>query len=575
MIFFGLFLLFVFGPGLVFYGLGLYCLTKARRKPALLISWSVIFTGMFVYTAYQGIYLKSELRQRENTYRHIARFSAPPSDVDTIMVSGNSNRAELTGNGQECAAVCLKVLLGGHFKRYVIAVHGITLFHSGPANNRSLRGYRIYTVVDEPGCRNYKNPTMREYLQPWEFFGRCVHEKIAHEFKGRYFEITTDDAAPDNPPWPVHATHIRLIDNDRRPVNIARAEWASIDLAIWFPIPGIFPHRVESGLPTDFWPDLARETYRYGYGKPSQDIIQRVLGVPLDQGIPLPNFKNQSPDREIALARNFLFHGATWKRYPFITNVLADERPLSQGQIDLIREFVTLTNFSDNAFYGTIPYIAWLAAGDPKLAPVIAALYVTQAERDVQGAEFVRALSYFGPDVLAPYAPRLLALYERDKASASIDWNFRAALNFGIGGAGPAVVDKLIAQLDAQPKGVESPVAASAAAALCRAGDQRAVAPLLAKVTTLGQERYPMSYLYALARLGHGRAALEASKRVLRKNSPTAACLKEIVDRYPNGGAPVSICIMAGPNKQPKNVQWRFSQSQLRCLAPRTPTPSG
>jgi hypothetical protein len=187
-------------------------------------------------------------------------------------------------------------------------------------------------------------------------------------------------------------------------------------------------------------------------------------------------------------------------------------------------------------------------------------MYVERAATDPNGSSYAQGLSYFGPDILAPYAPQLLALYERQGLQG-----FRANLNFGIGGAGPAVVDKLIGELD----NGDAWAAASAAVSLCRAGDARAAEPLLAKLR--GRPRYPISYAYALARLGRGKDAQSAMPGAGQERS----CLNEIVEKYPAGNAPDSICIIAGPSPQPPDAAWQLSESRLRCLAPRTPSPNG
>jgi len=143
-------------------------------------------------------------------------------------------------------------------------------------------------------------------------------------------------------------------------------------------------------------------------------------------------------------------------------------------------------------------------------------------------------------------------------------------LNFGIGGAGSEVVDKLIAELGA----ADALAAGSAAASLCRIADPRATAPLLDKIQTIGDRRYAMGYAYALARLGRGQDA-QAALKSSRTSQSERACLDEIVDKFPSGGAPDSVCLTEGPHPQAEGAQWQFSKAQLQCLAPRTPSPNG
>ena len=84
-----------------------------------------------------------------------------------------------------------------------------------------------------------------------------------------------------------------------------------------------------------------------------------------------------------------------------------------------------------------------------------------------------------------------------------------------------------------------------------------------------------MSYGYALARLGHGKEALDAMVRVRPPQSSEFTCLNEIVAKIPTGGAPDSICLTSGPYPQSNDVAWQFSDAELHCLAPRTPSPNG
>jgi hypothetical protein len=84
-----------------------------------------------------------------------------------------------------------------------------------------------------------------------------------------------------------------------------------------------------------------------------------------------------------------------------------------------------------------------------------------------------------------------------------------------------------------------------------------------------------MSHAYALARLGRGHDAREALMGIRSPSSSEYACLNDIVNSYPSGDAPASVCLLEGPYQQAQGTEWQFSESQLRCLAPRTPSPNG
>ena len=561
------------------YGIGLWWLATARRKPRRAIVWGISFAALAAYTVYDGVIVKAQVDKRANAFRDLVVYSEPPAEVKAIMVSRLPGFPLLTGNGQDCSVICVKVLIGGRFKTYVIAVKdGMMFAYNDKQREEAIRNYRgpqlyrAYTVVEQPGCKTVKDTDQREVLIAWEIFGRCVEMKSAKKLTGRYFEVTNNNEIPGAPPWPVVATHIRLVEYNKSR-DIAHVESGRPKLAFWFPVPGIFPHKTTSGLPDDWWPDVLGFEHSYGQQSEPVTIIEKVFGLALKKNMPMPNFDKQTPEGRLKLTRCLLFRGPMMERLRFVKNELARQRPFDQSYRDLILEFISRTKFSGYGYSQMIPYIAWLAAGDPGLAPVIAKMYVERAADSLNGASYVRALSYFGPDVLAPYAAQLLALYDRKFPKKQDTEHFHASLNLGIGGAGPAVFDKLIAELD-----VPSPdqkYAASAAASLCRAGDPRAVESLLKKLKALGRNNNPMSYAYALARLGHGKEALDAIVHVRTPQSPEFACLAEIVNKYPSGGAPNSICLMSGPNEQPKDAAWQYSDSALRCLAPRTPTPNG
>ncbi len=104
---------------------------------------------------------------------------------------------------------------------------------------------------------------------------------------------------------------------------------------------------------------------------------------------------------------------------------------------------------------------------------------------------------------------------------------------------------------------------------LCRIGDPRAAEPLIERVTRRGWSiSTPMSHIYALVRLGRIEEAKAAMARYRPRPSAERSCFDEIVDKFPDGGAPESICLIQGPHEKPDR---RYSESAIRCLGPTTP----
>ena len=145
---------------------------------------------------------------------------------------------------------------------------------------------------------------------------------------------------------------------------------------------------------------------------------------------------------------------------------------------------------------------------------------------------------------------------------------FHAALNLALGGVGPAAVPRLIEELNAGAN--EGNRRAAAAVSLCRIGDPRAAEPLIERVTRKGWSiSMPMSYIYALVRLGRIEDAKAAMARYRPRPSAERNCFDEIVEKFPDGGAPELICLIQGPHEKPDR---RYSSS--RCVAlgrPRRP----
>jgi hypothetical protein len=254
------------------------------------------------------------------------------------------------------------------------------------------------------------------------------------------------------------------------------------------------------------------------------------------------------------------------ERYQFLIDQLAPIRPLDTAIGAVILDYVRETAFDHPQYSGTPAYIAWLAAGDATLGPDVVAIYVDRALHGDR--QFARSLSFFGPSQLAHYELQLLALY----SGGTFSGEFLSDLNFGIGNAGPAAVEQLISELNAYS--VSGRRAPSAASALCRAGNASAIDHLNAKLQAIQPRTnaYPMSYAYALARLGRGAEAQQAA--AIKYATPLErACLDEIVTKFPNGGAPDSICLLQGPSGQTANAYQPHDQASLQCLAPRTPAP--
>ena len=246
---FGYFALLLSGwwlPAVIYFGAGLFFIATVRRAPYGAVAWLISFLALFGYTAYEGIYLKARLEQRAQTYRDFVKFAEVPNDVTAIMLSRSQESDALTGYAQSCSVVCVKLLLDGRFKQVIIAfkdgllfAHDDNLRRQALANYREPKSYNVFTVVNEPGCENYNNADMYQELEAWRVFGRCVHMRSVNRVEGRYLEITTNEDTPERPPWPVRfTTHVRLADSGTF-TNIARAEYASVNLAYWFPVPGI------------------------------------------------------------------------------------------------------------------------------------------------------------------------------------------------------------------------------------------------------------------------------------------------------------------------------------------------
>ena len=120
--------LFWWAPAAIYYLAGLYWLLTAPRQPHLAIIWTLSFIAMFSYTLYESVYLKSQVEERAQTFRELVAFAPPPADVTTLVVYRDGSYSNLTGNGQECATVCVKTLLDGRFKEFIIGFKEPALF---------------------------------------------------------------------------------------------------------------------------------------------------------------------------------------------------------------------------------------------------------------------------------------------------------------------------------------------------------------------------------------------------------------------------------------------------------------
>jgi len=290
------FIFFFWVPAAAYYLVGLWWLSTVRRKPFREIVWAVSFAAMFAYTLYEGMYLKLRVEKRAQTFRELVTLAPPPADVSTLVVYREGPFGSLVGNGQECAPVCVKTLLDGRFKEFVIGFKDPALFlypKNGESKSARLHYgdplyYRIYKLLEQTGCKTETEIGMVGIARPLQATGRCFYEVHHNHLEGRYFELTTNDETPYAPPWKITASHLRLWD-DGKSRDIARVEHAEIDLAYWFPLPGLYPHGEVSGFPTDFYPDVLRLHVSYGPSNHPIKTLQTVLGLPLDQNVRIPD----------------------------------------------------------------------------------------------------------------------------------------------------------------------------------------------------------------------------------------------------------------------------------------------
>jgi hypothetical protein len=562
-------------PALVFYVGGAVLLVRRKRWPAAAIAWSAAFLASLCYTLYDGVYLKGRFEHHSATFADVVSYAPPPAEPRTILISRDTPNT-LTGNGQECSFVCASLLFGGRFDRVVIAFKNPFLFDYDTARRdqarRQYRGpdhYKVYTLLQQAGCKSFSGADIAGSLQAWALFGRCIVETREPVLQGPRFEYLLDEDAPGNPPWPVAVRHIRLVDqNGTR--DIARAESAATIFTLPFPIPGWFLDDLH-GTSLRGQPRFMSINRRYGPSIRPRDFLARVFDQPLNGPVPMPRFEDRPASDRVALARQILGQGPADARRRLITEELARLVPLDAAHRTLILDYVRAFEFRNEGHFQMIPYIAWLAARDPELGPPIAAIYVERAFTGPNNRKFARNLSFLTPELLAPHAARLLAPYAGPPVQTNDSDLWRTDLNFGIGNAGPAAVDILIRELEGESR--DGKRAPNAAAALCRAGDKRAIEPLLRKMEGYRPGMnvpYPMSYAYALARLGRGAEAQQKVAPIRTQVTPEKQCLDEIVAKYPDGGAPDSICLIEGPYQQP-GAEWQFSEAALKCLAPRTP----
>lgn len=284
--------LFWWVPAAIYYLVGMWWLLTARRKPLRAIVWAISFTAMFAYTLYEGVYLKSQVEKRGQIFRELVVFAPPPPDVSVLVVSREEPYGSLTGNGQECAMVCVRTLVDGRFKEFIIGFKDPAIF-SYPTNRQSKSArrhygyplyYRIYTLLEQAGCRTETDIGMVGIARTLQASGRCFLEARRNHLEGRYFELTTDDDTPNAPPWRIGASHLRLWDNGKSQ-DIARIERAELDLTHWFPMPGLYPDQSGYGIQTSFYPDFLRVHVTYGPSIDRVKSLQTMLGLPLDQSV--------------------------------------------------------------------------------------------------------------------------------------------------------------------------------------------------------------------------------------------------------------------------------------------------
>jgi hypothetical protein len=570
---------------ITFYVLGFVALSNNKNRPALARAWIIVFMIFFAYTLYDGAFRAAAFHLRSQKFNDAVVYMAPPAEVRTLQLGRviTDNRPDPRQRPHSCNRICATFLFSGRFDRVFTAFENTT--HRRLENRIVLtRKQRIvvpqwaeektnyvhiFQLIDQPGCRSppiANEPVVNAALRLWESVGRCIIATGADEIDGRYFEILSNDKAPDTPTlWETSVHHIRLAGDGGQ--DIARAESGSADFAFPIPIPGIFNHGVGPlGLPTDFRPGFLWTQNSYGPYKtryPTLDaVFARAFDIDLNKLIATPGLETIATDAErIAYIRQVLSNGPREAQL-HLFNDLASLRPFAPEYRDVLLEYIGSTDTRPQS--EILPHLAWLAAGDPDLAPVAAKVMVDTMSRSTRPGSIGGNLSYFQREALEPLAERLISQY---------DWG-GGILNSIIGAAGPLGVPKLIAEIerpdppDAQMRG--------AAVGLCRAQDPRAIGPLLKKTQSLegGIVDFPMSFAYALARLGRGAEARHFLENVhhgynFGAGPSERACLDEIIDKFPGGDAPASICRFDGPH--PKQSTGTRDRSATECLGPQTP----
>jgi hypothetical protein len=542
------------GPAVAFYGFGLVALGRIRHQPHVAYVWLALFLATFAVTAFDGLYRHAQFEKRAVAFNDINTYFAAPDDVRTIVIP-REDSGTLTDSRRDCTAVCMKLLLGKRFDRVIIA-DKVDIRGDRVTRDNQSPYFRAYARVDRPGCRTLQTRNFFRELRLWELSGRCIEENPIRTVEGPRIELLLDHDAPDHPGWPAAVRHLRVVDSHGTR-DIARAERASVDFFFWFPVPGIFPHSMMSDWRPGLW------SFHRSYGRivtPIQ-LLDHVFNVALNGPMPKPVFAGEAPDERLVMAPAILLYRSQTERHRFIRDELGAMRPLSPAFRNVVLDFIQVSEFK----LGATDDIAWLVADDPELGPVVAKALVDRiADQDAPWAEYlVPSLRHFRPELWEPHLASLIAAHrsavaKRGERVESLDRAFASL--------GSAIVPMLIDELGVPPR-LESR-AAAAAAALCRIGDLRAVEPLLERMRSLKAGKpsfYPMSYAYALARMGHGEDARSAIAAIRDETSPERQCLDEVVAAFPRGGAPESICVMRGPTGAGKDPPARPAP---RCLAP-------
>lgn len=277
-------------PALVFYAAGLFCLLSSTRRPKTAIAWGAAFACCLAYTAFDGVWRKFQFDQRAQKYQGLVSLETPPPELRTIMIAGA---------GHECRQDCVLLLLGGKFDRVVFGYRDLdpALFNYDSARieaarHRGPNRFAAYRLAAGDGCKRSWDTKIHHELRGRDVTGRCLVETDAYKLEGPRIEYFRGEYTPQNPPWPVSAQHIRAVEaNATR--DLARVEFADVEFAYPFSLPGFFPHdwRNATGWRFGFF----GTRHRYGTEIEPRKMLASVFAIP-DDGAPVSLWQ-QLPDR--------------------------------------------------------------------------------------------------------------------------------------------------------------------------------------------------------------------------------------------------------------------------------------